>query len=181
MMDFEYEKMSLGKILSRRSSLGCSSRNSYYRSGEGVPFKWEMQPGVAKERPKDDLPPLSPPPALLSLGLPKPCVPDSKSSSPSRLRFWKKRVKHGKSKKSSQDCFHEEDVIGLDMFARFDCSSDSESVASSRGSSFSSWSSMSFVKSPTTTTMKEVDGKPLTFGCFPIHVSRVFVSAARRD
>ncbi|CAJ1941840.1 unnamed protein product [Sphenostylis stenocarpa] len=181
MMDFEYQKMSLGKILSRRSSLGCSSRNSYYRSGEGVPFKWEMQPGIAKEQPKDDLPPLSPPPALLSLGLPKPCIPDPKPSTRSRLRFWKKRVKRGKNRKSSQDCFHEEDVIGLDMLARLDCSSDSESVASSRGSSFSSWSSMSFMKSPSTTTMREVYGRPLTFGCFPMHVSRVFVSIARRD
>ncbi|KAK7347730.1 hypothetical protein VNO80_22269 [Phaseolus coccineus] len=181
MMDFEYENMSLSKILSKRSSLGCSSRNSYYRSGEGVPFKWEMQPGVAKEQPKDDLPPLSPPPALLSRGLPKPCIPHPKSSTRSRLRFWKKRVKHGKSKKSSQDCFHEEDVIVLDMLARLDCSSDSESVASSRGSSFSSWSSMSFMKSPTKTTVREVYGRPLTLGCFPMHVSRVFVSIARRD
>lgn len=180
-MDFQYENMSISKILSRRSSLGCSSRNSYYRSGEGVPFKWEMQPGVAKERPKDDLPPLSPPPALRSLGLPKPCIPDPKPSTRSRLRFWKKRVKRGKSKKPSQVCFQEEDVSGLDMLVRLDCSSDSESVESSRGSSFSSWSSMSFMKSPTKTTLREVYGRSLTLGCFPMHVSRVFVSIARRN
>ncbi|TKY54567.1 hypothetical protein E2542_SST18979 [Spatholobus suberectus] len=169
--------MSLSKILSRRSSMECSSRISYYRSGEGVPFKWEMQPGIAKEQPKEYLPPLSPPPALLNLGLPKPCIPDPKPSTRSRLRFWRKRVKRGKSKRT-QDCFHE-DVTGLDILARLDCSSDSESVASSRGSSFSSWSSMSFMKSPTT-TIREVYGRPLT-GCFPMHVSRVFVSIARRD
>nr|KYP57470.1 hypothetical protein KK1_003734 [Cajanus cajan] len=181
-MEFEYEKnMSLSKILSRRTSLGCSSRLSYYRSGEGVPFKWERQPGIAKERPKEDLPPLSPPPALLSMGLPKPCIPEPKPSTRSRLRFWKKRVKRGKSKKSSsQDCFHE-DAIGLDILPRLDCSSDSESEASSRGSSSSSWSSTSFMKSPST-TIREVYGRPLTLlGCFPMHVSRVFVSIARRD
>ncbi|RDX90390.1 hypothetical protein CR513_27745, partial [Mucuna pruriens] len=136
-MDFEYQNMSLSKIVSRGSSMGCSSRISYYRSGEGVPFKWEMQPGIAKEQPKEDVPPLSPPPALLSMGLPKPCIPDPKSSTRSRLRFWRKRVKGGKSKKSSsQHCFHEEDVIGnLDILARLDhCSSDSESVVSPRGS-----------------------------------------------
>ncbi|KAG5112535.1 hypothetical protein JHK82_035804 [Glycine max] len=163
-MDFEYQNMSMSKILSRRSSMGSSSRISYYRSsGEGVPFKWEMQPGIAKEQqPREDLPPLSPPPALLSLGLPKPCIPDTKPSTRSRLRFWKKRVKRGKSKKSSSsshDCFHEDDdVIGLDIL---DCNSDSESnsMASPRGSSFSSWSSMSFMKSPTTTIRKLEDSK----------------------
>ncbi|KAG4942549.1 hypothetical protein JHK82_046743 [Glycine max] len=185
MMDFEYQKMSsTSKILSRRSSMECSSRISYYRSSEGVPFKWEMQPGIAKgQQPREVLPPLSPPPALLSLGLPKPCIPDPKPSTRSRLRFWKKRVKRGKSKKSpssSHDCFHEDDVIGLDIL---DCSSDSESnsMASPRGSSFSSWSSMSsFMKSPTN-TIREVCGRPSTLGCFPMHVSRVFVSIARRD
>ncbi|KAL2338644.1 hypothetical protein Fmac_013090 [Flemingia macrophylla] len=174
-MDYEYENyMSLSKILSRRTSLGCSSRMSYYRSGEGVPFKWEMQPGIAKERPKEDLPPLlSPPPALLSLGLPKPCIPEPKPSTRSRLRFWKKRVKRGKTIKSSQDCF-DEDVIGSDVLARLDCSSDSESVESSRGSSSSSWSSISFMKSPSNTTTQVYGRRPLTVGCFPMHVTRVF-------
>ncbi|KAK7388520.1 hypothetical protein VNO78_23338 [Psophocarpus tetragonolobus] len=179
MMDFEYEKMSLDKIGSRRSSIGCSSRISYYRSGEGVPFKWEMQPGIAKEpQPIEDLPPLSPPPALLSLGLPKPCP---KPSTSSRLRLWKKRVKRGKTKRPSHDSFHEDydDVVSVDILARSDSSSDSESVASSRGSSFSSWSSpMSFIKTPT--TFKKVYGRPFT-SCFPIHVSRVFLSIGTSD
>lgn len=183
MMDFEHQNMSMSKILSRRSSIGCSSRISYYRSCEGVPFKWEMQPGIAKEQPKVDLPPLSPPPALLSMGLPKPRIPEPKPSTRSRLRFWKKKVKRGKSKKSSsqQDCYHEEeDLIGLDILARLDnCSSDSDSMVSSRGSSFSSCSSVSFIKSPNT-TVREVYGRPLT-SCFPMHVSRIFVSIARRD
>ncbi|XP_027368763.1 uncharacterized protein LOC113874748 [Abrus precatorius] len=175
-MDFEYENdKSLSKILSRRSSVGCSSRISYYRSGEGVPFKWEMQPGIAKEQPKEELPPLTPPPALLSQGLPKPCISYSKASTRSRLWFWKKSVKKGKSKKT-QDCFHE-DVIALDILEGLDCSSDSDSMGSPRGSSFSSSSSMSFMKSP----IREVYGRPFTFRCFPMHVSRVLLSITRRE
>ncbi|WJX91088.1 hypothetical protein P8452_72914 [Trifolium repens] len=73
---FEIES---NKILSRKSSVGCSSRISYYRTGEGVPFKWEMQPGIAKESsPKEVLPPLTPPPKFLSLGLPKPSILEAK-------------------------------------------------------------------------------------------------------
>lgn len=180
--------------------MGCSSRISYYRSGEGVPFKWEMQPGVAKEPQKEELvPPLTPPPAILSMGLPKPSImdPEEETSSTrySRLRFWKKRVKRGKSKKKkqTQDCFNNkkknEDVSGFDMLARLEfCSSDSESVmASPRGSSFSSSSSsssLSLVKSrpslqssacSESPMIKQVyGGRPLlSLGCFPLHVSRV--------
>ncbi|KAK7265255.1 hypothetical protein RJT34_32873 [Clitoria ternatea] len=177
MMDFEYEseKSFSNKILSRRCSLGCSSRISYYRSGEGegVPFKWEMQPGIAKEQPTQEVPPLTPPPALLSLALPKPCVPQPKPSTRSSLRFWKKRVIH----KKPPNCF-DEHVIGLDIIARLDCSSEySESITSPRGSSFSSSSSTPFVKSP----VRQVFGRPFTFGCFPMHINRVLVSIARRD
>nr|XP_004508238.1 uncharacterized protein LOC101505167 [Cicer arietinum] len=175
------------KILSRRSSVGCSSRISYYRSGEGVPFKWEMQPGVAKEEsPKEELPPLTPPPAILSLGLPKPCILDNKSASTmSKMWFWRKRVV--KSKKPLQEyCFRED----FDVVSRLDCSSDSESMASPRGSSFSSSSSsMSLMKSTRSSlnstcsesTNKRVYGKPLTLGCFPMHISRIFVSITSRD
>ncbi|XP_061361641.1 uncharacterized protein LOC133305435 [Gastrolobium bilobum] len=185
-MDFKNQNdKSLSNILSRKSSVGCSSRISYYRSGEGVPFKWEMQPGVAKEPQKEELPPLTPPPALLSRGLPKPCIPDPKPSTRSRLRFWKKRVERGKSKKP-QDCFNE-DAIDFDILARLDCSSDSESMASPRGSSFSSSSSMSFTKSRpllqsacSESPIREVYGTPLTLGCFPMRFSRVLVSIARR-
>ncbi|KAK7329783.1 hypothetical protein VNO77_23962 [Canavalia gladiata] len=178
MMDFEYEKdMSWSKILSRRSSMECSSRISYYRSGEGVPFKWEMQPGIAKEQPEEELPPLTPPPALLSLGLPKPCIPEPKPSNRSWLLFWKKKVKFGKTNKA-QYCFHQ-DVADLDVLSTLDCSSDSESIASPRGSSFSSLSSMSSIKSPTPTG--QVYGRPFTLGCLPLHISRLLVSIARRD
>jgi len=186
---FEIES---NKILSRRSSVGCSSRISYYRSGEGVPFKWEMQPGIAKESStKEVLPPLTPPPKILSLGLPKPSILDPKkpASTMSKLKFWKKRVVKIKSKKPQQDCFHED----FDVLSRLDCSSDSESMASPRGSSFSSSSSsMSLMKSTRSSlhsvcsscsesNTKQVYGKPSTLGCFPMHISRVLVSITRRD
>ncbi|CAE6176556.1 unnamed protein product [Arabidopsis arenosa] len=60
-----------GSSISRNSSVG------YYdeRRPEGIPFKWEMQPGTPiNTQPQEDVPPLSPPPAMLSLGLPKPSI-----------------------------------------------------------------------------------------------------------
>ncbi|CAI0393984.1 unnamed protein product [Linum tenue] len=53
-----------------------SSRVFYYRSAaEGVPFNWETQPGTPKNPPKEEaIPPISPPPAVLSLSLPKPSI-----------------------------------------------------------------------------------------------------------
>ncbi|KAJ1433480.1 hypothetical protein SESBI_06015 [Sesbania bispinosa] len=174
-MDFEYQNdKSWSKILSRRSSVGCSSRISYYRSGEGVPFQWEMQPGIPKDQsPTEELPPLTPPPAILSLGLPKPCIVDPEPSTrKSRLWFWKKR---GKNKKQQEEECFSEDVIDFDVL---DCSSDSESMASPRDSSFSfsSSSSLSLMKSH---PIRQVHGRSFTLGCFPTH--GVLISIARRD
>lgn len=190
-MDFENQSdKSWSKVLlSRRSSIGCSSRISYYRSsGEGVPFQWEMQPGIAKEPHIEVIPPLTPPPAILSRGFPKPCVLDPEPSTrTSRLKFWKKKVKIGKSKKPHQDDCSNED---FDVFSRLDYSSDSESMVSPRGSSFSSSSSsMSFVKSRPSfqSTCSETESSIYgrrsmnNLGCFPMHFSRILVSIARRD
>ncbi|KAK4355419.1 hypothetical protein RND71_024390 [Anisodus tanguticus] len=59
-------------FLSRMSSVD----QSYYRSKEGIPFKWEMQPGTPIHTPqKDVIPPPSPPPMVQSLALPIPCIP----------------------------------------------------------------------------------------------------------
>ncbi|XVF34207.1 hypothetical protein REPUB_Repub18cG0039000 [Reevesia pubescens] len=69
------DELLFNRIISRNSSVGCSSRIYYYRSSEGIPFNWETQPGTPKESQKEDiLPPISPPPAVLSLGLPKPRI-----------------------------------------------------------------------------------------------------------
>ncbi|KAL1823310.1 hypothetical protein ACET3Z_010088 [Daucus carota] len=89
----------LNKIISRTTSVGLSSRVYYRNSNGAVPFKWEMQPGKAKNPPrKDVIPPPSPPPAVHNRWLAKHNrLPDpqsfKESSSLSRLRFWKKRSK----------------------------------------------------------------------------------------
>ncbi|WCJ42346.1 hypothetical protein M5689_023161 [Euphorbia peplus] len=104
-MDYEHANnvITKSRVISRNTSLGCSSRVFYYRAaGEGVPFQWEMMPGTPKNPPKEDfLPPLSPPPAVLSLGLPKPCIeieeePNNKVISIRlSIKFWKyiKKIK----------------------------------------------------------------------------------------
>ncbi|KAL1335381.1 hypothetical protein AAHE18_11G244400 [Arachis hypogaea] len=176
----------MSKILSRRSSVGCSSRLSYYRSGGGeggVPFKWEKQPGVAKEKsPEKVIPPLTPPPALVSLGLPKPCIhyEPNKHTKLMRLRFWKKRGRRitMRSKKAQRECNNNEDY-----------SSDSESTmmtsSSPRGSvlSYSSFSSCSCSSSSSSlaksTRERVIYGRPFNLGCFPN--VRVMVSIARRE
>lgn len=60
-------------ILSRMSTVDQSS-HSYYRSTEGIAFKWEMQPGTPIHDPPQNevIPPPSPPPMMQSLALPKP-------------------------------------------------------------------------------------------------------------
>ncbi|QHO50317.1 hypothetical protein HN51_002151 [Arachis hypogaea] len=199
-MDFENqsERAVMSKILSRRSSVGCSSRLSYYRSGGGeggVPFKWEKQPGVAKEKsPEEVIPPLTPPPALVSLGLPKPCIhyEPSKHTKLMRLRFWKKRGRRimMRSKKAQQECnnseggccCYDEDVGFLNN--NVDYSSDSESTmmtsSSPRGSvlSYSSFSSCS-CSSSSSSRERVIYGRPFNLGCFPN--VRVMVSIARRE
>ncbi|KAK1391604.1 hypothetical protein POM88_010660 [Heracleum sosnowskyi] len=88
------ENHHLNKIISRASSVGLSSR-VYYRNSKGaVPFKWEMQPGKAKNPPrKDVIPPPSPPPAVQNKWLAKHNRLPKESSSLSKLRFWKNRSK----------------------------------------------------------------------------------------
>jgi len=61
------------KILSRNSSLKCSSSISIYRNPGEVPFTWEMQPGKPREASKAEIArPLRPPPAVHGLNMPKP-------------------------------------------------------------------------------------------------------------
>ncbi|KAL3575110.1 hypothetical protein D5086_023211 [Populus alba] len=78
------------ELFSRDSSVGFSSRRLYYRSAEGVPFKWEMQPGTPKDPSKEEIiPPIRPPPALLGIGLPKPCIDIKEPKTSMRSRFRK--------------------------------------------------------------------------------------------
>ncbi|VVB11862.1 unnamed protein product [Arabis nemorensis] len=70
-MEKENEICKNGPSIPRNSSVGYY----YHRRSEGVPFKWEMQPGTPiNTQPVEVVPLISPPPAMLSLGLPKPSI-----------------------------------------------------------------------------------------------------------
>ncbi|KAG9456367.1 hypothetical protein H6P81_000875 [Aristolochia fimbriata] len=90
----EGQEVFLNRILSRDSSRGFSSR-IYYRGVGEVPFKWEVQPGTPKVTQKPAmLPPLSPPPAILSSRLAQ--DRDTKPNAGlnrGALRFWKRKGK----------------------------------------------------------------------------------------
>lgn len=84
------EEFSISKILARESSVGQSSRIYYQNTtNEGVPFKWEMQPGTPKNPPRVEIiPPPTPPPAVQSLALPLPKLVDGHSKDMMSWRFW---------------------------------------------------------------------------------------------
>lgn len=199
-MDFEKDQKQLTKILTRKSSLGCSSRIFYYHgSGEGVPFNWEMKPGIAKDPQKEELPPLSPPPALVSSSLPKPCFhenPNSYSTTVwSRLprRLWKritkgnknfKRISHPQCPKNDDESNHVKDFDVIETF--LECNSDFESFASPHDSTCSSCSSSSSPSPPVKHTTRsrlcsfgEAYGRP--FSCIPIYFSKTLIPIMRRD
>ncbi|KAG6705740.1 hypothetical protein I3842_07G195100 [Carya illinoinensis] len=178
------------KILSRNSSVGYSSRIYYHRSTEGVPFKWEMQPGTPKDPPKDEgIPPLIPPPAVLSLGLPKPCieVQPNKAKTWPRIRFWNKSKKN---KQRSEDHVKagprrcHDYTTGSDKFERFEfCSSDHEFMTSPRISSSSSSSSLSFSNGPSLQSSRLQspgrDSFRVPLSCSPWNISTILSSIAR--
>uniref|UniRef100_A0A1J3JNQ5 Uncharacterized protein n=1 Tax=Noccaea caerulescens TaxID=107243 RepID=A0A1J3JNQ5_NOCCA len=87
-------------ICKKVSSISRNSSVGYYchQKSEGVPFIWEMQPGTPiNSQPLEIVPPISPPPAMLSLGLPKPSISIEEPKQPKysvfpaklKLRSWK--------------------------------------------------------------------------------------------
>lgn len=70
---FQGDGVCINRILARsESSVGRSSR-VFYRPNEGVPFRWEMEPGTAKKPQEEEIiPPICPSPLMQSLGLPLP-------------------------------------------------------------------------------------------------------------
>lgn len=185
------------RVISRDSSVGCSSHIYYYRNSEGVPFEWEMQPGTPKEPPKDEeIPPITPPPAVLSLGLPKPCINNEQPKAKAwliMLRYWNK-IKKNKERKSVKavgsrgSSSHDTHDCGTEKFEF--CGSDSEFMESSsspRASSSSSSSSLSLSNDPSVQSarLENPEGKANSFhhgtlSCTPWSLSTILVSIARR-
>ncbi|XP_010265443.1 PREDICTED: uncharacterized protein LOC104603170 [Nelumbo nucifera] len=130
------------RIISRDASNGFSSR-IYFRSGEGIPFKWEVQPGKAKSQPEtESIPPLSPPPAIQSAGLGRPCidpVEPAKGLLWSKVWFWKK-TRRSQPPNKTQTVLREviSDSSGSDWVEKLESySSDTDSIASPRHSNAS--------------------------------------------
>ncbi|XP_022997465.1 uncharacterized protein LOC111492375 [Cucurbita maxima] len=144
-MDGNFHWDMKSKVIARTSSIGCSSRSTYYcGAAEGVPFKWETQPGTPKDPPPQDLlPPLSPPPAVLSLGLPLPCIekPKTRPRPTMKLRFWRRVKKSRDDGRAAQATTIDYSNGKLETFSFL--SSDCEFMASPRDSMSSSSSSSS--------------------------------------
>ncbi|KAJ6435489.1 hypothetical protein OIU84_000640 [Salix udensis] len=183
-----------GRVISRNSSAGCSSRIFYNRSAEGVPFQWEMQPGTPRDPPGEEIiPALSPPPAMLSLGLRKPFrdMEETKTSSMrSRFRFWKLIEKNKRKKKSQQGSDQGNSFINIDnnescTSERFEFySSDGDFMASPpRISSSSSSLSSSNGRSRRLSRIENPSrgSKQDPHGCFPWIFNAVLASVARRN
>lgn len=179
------------KMLSRNSSMGYSSGVCYHRSPEGVPFVWEMQPGTPKDPPKDTvIPPLSPPPAFLSLGLPKPYIIEQhKAQTRARLGFWNKSKNNKESKnndKAGGPRGSHGHTVDSDKFERVDesCSISSDCESSSGISSFSSSSSSSLSDDSSLQPSRLQNPGRDTFcghlSCSPWNISAILVSIARR-
>ncbi|OMO51348.1 hypothetical protein COLO4_37717 [Corchorus olitorius] len=188
----EENKLFFNKIISRNSSVGCSSRIYYYRSSEGIPFNWEMQPGTPKQPQEEDiLPPISPPPAILSLGLPKPCinVQEPKPCIKQRFKFWKQGKKsHGNKK---QDLYHGTHDYHSDKYSNYEmCSCDDGDFmaspprmsSSSSSSSFSFSNGFSFRSSKFSSPSRDssLEGH---YGCSPLKFSSILdrVSRSKRS
>lgn len=88
---------SIRRFLAREPSLNQSS-DSFYRESEGIPFKWERQPGTPKDYLQQDglisTPPLSPSPLMQSLKLRLPNHDEIKGSTlkSSKLESFRKMV-----------------------------------------------------------------------------------------
>ncbi|KAG5225778.1 OSBP(oxysterol binding protein)-related protein [Salix suchowensis] len=166
-----------GRVISRNSSAGCSSRIFYNRSAEGVPFKWEMQPGTPRD----------PPERKLFRHL----APQTKTSSMrSRFRFWK-LIEKNKRKKKSQQGSEGNSFINIDnnescTSERFEFySSDGDFMASPPRNSSSS-SSLSSSINGHSRRLSRIENpsrgsKQDPHGCFPWIFNAVLASVARRN
>ncbi|KAL6520605.1 hypothetical protein OROMI_032165 [Orobanche minor] len=157
---FQGDEQCISRILCRDASIGRSSRIFSHRA-QGVPFKWEKNPGTPKypQEVEDQIPPPSPSPLMQSLGLPLPNVDgldrDHHGTNESGL---KRSIVMGLRKMSKKNIISISNVISKKVeilgkwrssdrkkeSSRFgDSISNGEFVGSVKGSSFSSNSSFS--------------------------------------
>lgn len=164
------------KFITKESSVGFSYR-MYYRDAEGIPFQWEMLPGKPKNARVDELiPPLSPPPAVQSLGLPRPNIAQIQSLTRRNKSwfFWKKRKKHQQCKRlESSNYEHGKFTTSDGDFKESPRLSYSSSV--SQSSSFNEFTLKSARdKTPACDLIHGL------FSCRPWNIARILVSGVKR-
>lgn len=169
-----------------------------------MPFEWEREPGTPKELPQATapLPPLSPPPAVLSLSLPKPCMEDSEDekafSVRSRLKklikkYQSKIISGGKNELQKKNAEHDESkvVIVEDVEASFGFWSperdDFEGSSPPGNSSFSSLVSaaLSFSGGVSPATAAAMDASvdhhhARSISCIPLKISSIMDYVTKR-
>ncbi|KAL8488911.1 hypothetical protein ACS0TY_024529 [Phlomoides rotata] len=135
------------RILAREPSAGQSSR-IFYRAAEGVPFKWEMQPGTPKNPQEEEaILPLCPSPLMQSLGLPLPNI-DHDDETTKKSRIW--RLKKMAMKRINSDIVKKVEIVlgrrsKLQESSRFGDCNEEFMVKDSSFSTYSSSSSSNVV------------------------------------
>lgn len=142
------------RILSRDSSVGQSSRIYYQNVTEGVPFKWEKQPGTPKNPQQNEaIPPPTPPPAAQKVGRFRP------PKEPSRSNLWRflKRSKKGKENNKRDKRRGNNDAGGQmsEFEARFEYEDFDDSSRSFYSSSSTLSSSSSSLNGPTPSPLQQ--------------------------
>ncbi|CAI9098489.1 OLC1v1035148C1 [Oldenlandia corymbosa var. corymbosa] len=177
------DAISINRVLAREPSIGLGqSSRIYYRKPEGVPFNWEMQPGTPINRPEEEaIPPLSPPPQVLSLGLPKPCVDHlTDELDHSKAWFWKKIKIIYKDKKTRAQASKESDPNIQDKDyseGDFVASSFNNTFTASSSSLSSSSSNGNAVESSGVVSGELLEG---SFCCSPWNISKILDEGSRK-
>lgn len=176
----------LDRLPSRNSSMSCSSR-LYYRSSEGVPFQWEMLPGTPKNDNIDDIippheavvpPPISPPPAALGRGLPKPFFVGRRPSRYPLFGSWRKQSNSKAKKYSSLDKSFDQRFRSCGSDGCDFMESPTKTTSSSSSFSSSSFSSSSISKDPPLPAA-ESSGRWQP-GCGPWSINTIKIAIGRR-
>ncbi|KAL6555236.1 hypothetical protein OROGR_006494 [Orobanche gracilis] len=175
---FQGDEHCISRILSRDASIGRSSR-IFSRRAQGVPFKWEKNPGTPKNpQEEDQIPPPSPSPLMQSLGLPLPNVDglhrDHGTNESALKRLIVMCLRKMSKKNIISDISKKVEILGKwrssgrkKESSRFG-DSNGEFVGSVKGSSFSSNSSFSSDSRALDASM--IDGP---FCCNPLEVHAV--------